>query len=56
MIMDNKEAMDFGQALAALRDGKRVARSGWNGRRAAGKIDLHDEERASCGEWGFCES
>lgn len=25
-------------------------------RRAAGKIDLHDEERASCGEWGFCES
>lgn len=25
-------SMDFGAALAALRDGKRVARTGWNGR------------------------
>ena len=24
--------MDFGQALAALKEGKRVARSGWNGK------------------------
>jgi hypothetical protein len=24
--------MNFGEALAALRDGKRVARSGWNGK------------------------
>lgn len=24
--------MDFGEAIAALKDGKRVARSGWNGK------------------------
>jgi hypothetical protein len=24
--------MDFGQAIAALKDGKRVAREGWNGK------------------------
>jgi hypothetical protein len=24
--------MDFGQAIKALKDGKRVARSGWNGK------------------------
>lgn len=25
-------AMDFGQAIAAVREGKRIARSGWNGK------------------------
>lgn len=27
-----EEALDFGEALAALKDGKRVMRKGWNGK------------------------
>lgn len=27
-----KPAMDFGQAIAAAREGKRIARRGWNGK------------------------
>ena len=30
--MNDKEVMDFGSALLALKDGKRVARAGWNGK------------------------
>lgn len=47
--MDNKEAMDFGQALAALRDGKRVARSGWNGRGMWLMLVPADDWRTSVG-------
>lgn len=30
--MDNGGTMDFGQAIVALKAGKRVARAGWNGK------------------------
>lgn len=34
---------DFGWALAALRDGKRVAREGWNGRGMWVALQVPDE-------------
>ena len=30
--MDRKEMMDFGDAIRAMKSGKRVARDGWNGK------------------------
>lgn len=30
--MDRKEMMDFGDAIRAMKSGKRVAREGWNGK------------------------
>jgi len=35
--------MDFGEALRALRDGQRVTRDGWNGRRMWLALQLPDE-------------
>lgn len=36
-------AMDFGQALAALKDGQRVTRSGWNGKDMWIQLQVPDE-------------
>ena len=35
--------MDFGQALKALKDGKRVCRSGWNGKGIYIELQKPDE-------------
>ena len=35
--------MNFGQAIEALREGKRVARSGWNGKGIFIELQIPDE-------------
>lgn len=30
--MENEKCMDFGQAIRSLKEGKKVARQGWNGK------------------------
>ena len=32
LAIDRKEMMDFGDAIRAMKSGKRVAREGWNGK------------------------
>jgi hypothetical protein len=37
------ENLNFGQAIEALKEGKRVARQGWNGKGLAVKLQVPDE-------------
>lgn len=41
--MKNSENMTFGMALAALKEGHQVARSGWNGRGMYLELQVPDE-------------
>jgi hypothetical protein len=43
--------MDFGEALKALKEGKKVARKGWNGYRAGMYIYLTDGRDIFDHEW-----
>jgi len=36
--------MNFGQAIEAMKDGKKVARAGWNGKRIFIKIQFPDDK------------